>query len=46
MRTIRRWRAEGMPVMFDERGAMLVDLEVLLAWYRRKVRANPIRRAA
>ncbi|QUY60882.1 Hypotetical protein [Gulosibacter molinativorax] len=42
IRTIHRWRSEGMEVDFDKVGHMHVDLDELLDWYRHKTVANPV----
>ncbi|GGH34081.1 hypothetical protein [Microbacterium album] len=44
-RTIRRWKARGMPMTFDDRGRRVVDEEVLLAWWRGRLLADPIHQA-
>lgn len=42
IRTIEYWRADGMPVYFDKRGHMYIDIDTLLDWYRKKTLANPV----
>lgn len=44
-RTIRRWRLNGMPMTFDTHGRRVVDEEVLLAWWRGRLAADPIHQA-
>ncbi len=50
VRTIKQWRREGMQMATDAHGRRLVSRTVLLAEYRRRLRAWPIhqqrRRAA
>ncbi|GAA4762477.1 hypothetical protein [Microbacterium gilvum] len=44
-RTIRRWRLNGMPMTYDAHGRRVVAEEVLLAWYRARLIADPIHQA-
>jgi hypothetical protein len=41
VRAIKRWRAQGMPMTFDGHGRRVVEREVLFAWKRAKLQANP-----
>jgi hypothetical protein len=40
-RTIKRWRRGGMPMTFDHHGRRVVELQVLLAWWRDRMTADP-----
>lgn len=40
-RTVRRWKAQGMPTRMVD-GAVYVELETLLAWWRRKMAESPV----
>lgn len=42
IRTIHRWRAEGMEVHFDKQGHMHIDETELLSWFRTKTVRNPV----
>lgn len=42
IRTIKRWKREGMPMSWDTRGRRIVEEHVLLAEYRRRLLADPI----
>lgn len=44
-RTIRRWRLNGMPMSFDEHGRRVVREDVLLAWWRARLMADPVHQA-
>ncbi len=41
VRTVRRWRASGMPSVVGDGGAVLFDLEELLEWKRYMAFMNP-----
>ena len=43
--TIRRWRRHGMPMRFDGQGRRIVQEQVLLAWWRERLIADPVHRA-
>lgn len=45
VRTIKRWRRQGMPMPLDERGRRIVDEENLLAWWRGRLAADPVHQA-
>ena len=45
VRTIKRWRRSGMPMSFDELGRRVVDEQVLLAWWRARMTADPVHQA-
>lgn len=42
IRTIKRWRREGMPMSFDQQGRRIVEERVLLAELRRRLHADPV----
>lgn len=44
-RAIKRWRANGMPMTFDTSGRRIVDEQVLLAWFRARLQADPVHQA-
>ncbi|ONI65643.1 hypothetical protein CSIV_05025 [Microbacterium sp. CSI-V] len=44
-RTIRHWRMQGMPMMWalrDGQRVRVVELRVLLSWWRQKLKNDPI----
>lgn len=41
IRTINRWRRNGMPMSFDATGHRVVEEEVLLTWWRARLEAWP-----
>lgn len=41
-RTIERWKHHGMPTSYDDRGRVVVEERVLLAYFRARLRAWPI----
>lgn len=41
VRTINRWRGSGMPMSVDQEGRRIVEEEVLLAEYRKRLDAWP-----
>lgn len=43
--TVRRWRRQGMPMRFDDRGRRIVQEKVLLAWWRGRMKADPVYQA-
>lgn len=43
MRTIKRWRRDGMPMSWDKRGRRIVEEQILLAEYRRRLQSDPVR---
>lgn len=43
VRTIRRWKRNGMPTRLD-RGVRYVEEETLLAWWRARMIADPAHR--
>ncbi len=45
VRTIKRWRRHGLPMVFDERGRRVVDEQDLLAWWRARMTADPVHQA-
>lgn len=44
-RTIKRWRRSGMRMTFDKQGRRVVELPVLLAWWRARMTADPVHQA-
>ncbi|MEQ6898995.1 hypothetical protein [Microbacterium sp. KR10-403] len=45
IRTIKRWRRHGLPMSWDHQDGQrvrVVELEILLAWYRDRLQADPI----
>lgn len=47
-RSIRRWRLSGMPMGWELRDGQrvrVVDEEVLLAWFRGRLAADPVHQA-
>lgn len=42
VRTIKRWRKGGMRMGFDTSGRRVVDEELLLAWWRARMTADPV----
>lgn len=42
IRTIKRWRREGMPMTWDTTGRRIVQEQTLLAEYRRRLQADPV----
>lgn len=42
VRTIKRWRREGMPMSWDPRGRRIVKEQALLAEYRLRLGRDPI----
>lgn len=41
VRTVVRWRRDGMPMGTDARGRRVVREDVLLAWWRDRLAADP-----
>lgn len=41
IRTIKRWRKNGLPMTFDSEGRRVVELRTLLAWWRDRMTADP-----
>ena len=44
--TVKRWRREGMPTVRDAKGRVVIEHSVLLAEYRRRLAADPVRSTA
>lgn len=44
--TIKKWRREGMPTARDAKGRVVIEHSVLLAEYRRRLAADPVRSTA
>lgn len=42
IRTIKRWRREGMPMSFDPHGRRIVEEHTLLTEYRNRLGRDPI----
>ncbi len=42
VRTIKRWKAQGMPTTRRHDGAVLVEETILKAWLRQKTLQNPV----
>ena len=41
VRTIKRWRKNGMPMRLNDEGMREVELEVLKKWWRERMKAWP-----
>jgi phage terminase Nu1 subunit (DNA packaging protein) len=41
VRTVKRWRHDGMPVSADYSGRVWVREDILLAWWRDRLDADP-----
>ncbi len=42
VRTVKRWVRDGMPHTVDDVGRVVIDEQVLLAWYRQKLMNSPV----
>lgn len=42
VRTIKRWRRDGMPMNFDHYGRRVVTERILLTEYRRRLASDPV----